>query len=1269
MVEFRILGALEAVAGRQELSLGSVQQRAVLALLLVYAPEPVSRDRLIDELWGERPPASAPHALQVYASGIRKALRPAGEAVAVRSSPAGYVLEVEAERVDARRFERLIEAAQRGLGEDPAGARGLFEGALSLWRGRPLAEFEDFDWARREADRLEELRAVALEGLVDARLAGGEHGEVIGTLTGLVAATPLRERPRRLLMLALYRSGRHAEALAAYRDACAALDEIGLQPGPELRALETAILQHDKSLAGNQPPASVSVDSAAIAEPDAQAESVAATGVSAPAAAEAQDRRADAPPARRKVVTALFCDVMISSQPGEELDPEALQDVLARCLGELRSTIERHGGTVEKFRGDAAMAVFGVPQVHEDDALRAVRAAAEIRERLPDLADEVGVELRLRTGVNTGLVLMAEGENLAIGDAINVAARLEQAAQPAEILLGEQTLRLVRDAVEVDVLEPLELKGKPTRTPAYRLVRVDPAAPGIARHLDVPLVGRKRELGLLRSAWDRTVEESGCHLFTLLGVTGVGKSRLVSELLGEVGEQAAVLQGRCLHYGEGITLWPLIEALSPVAEPARDVLERLSTGGVAVPEELFFEVRGLLESLALERPVVLHVDDLQWAEPMLLDLLDHVVDLSRSVPILVLCSARPELLDARPDWGGGKLNATSTLLEALDTIDCERLLDQLGDGLLPDLRSRVVAASEGNPLFLEEMAALAREHEIVAVPTTIQALLAARLERLDSAEREVLERGAIEGEVFHRTAVGALASDRSAAELDRQLAGLIRKELIRPHPSTFRGDQAFRFRHLLIRDATYDAMPKAMRARLHQRFADWLEHNADELAELDEIAGWHLEQTTHYQNELRRHADPALARRAAQHLHAAGRRASQRSDPAAAGNLLERAHRLAPEPDALRARIGVDLAEQLVEGADLARVDQLLAAAEQNRETAATAQLIRLQWSLWAQTEDHRSSLESTLPSLIAQLARAGEERALANAHLVAVQLNWMLGRFAAANEQARRAAEHARRAGDDGLRSKAIGYFLGGLIPGPQSAETMARELAALESEELGPYAEAFMQHVRGELARLSGDFPEARRLTQAAIERFLALGINAMAGGCYHQLGPMEVQAGKPERALAALQQGEQILAEMGERGFRSTTQATLAIVHASLGESEAALRAIGLAEQLGDPEDHLTHSMTYLARSRLALASGDANEAERCARTAVDRTSRMDSPVARGDAELELGRALHAQGNTREAGEHARIALELFTAKGDCPRVRQARAALHGLYDDVL
>ena len=277
-----------------------------------------------------------------------------------------------------------------------------------------------------------------------------------------------------------------------------------------------------------------------------------------------------APRRTRKIVTALFCDMTGSTALGEQLDPEVFRAVIDRYFTEFRAMIERHGGTVERFKGDAVMAVFGIPRVREDDALRAVRAAAEIRDRLPAVADEVGVALQLRTGVNTGLVLMGEGENLAVGDAMNVAARLEQAAAPGEIVLGAETFRLVRDAVEVEPLAPLDLKGKSEPVAAYRLVRVDPVAPGLARHLDAPLIGRRRELHLLEEAFERTVTERGCHLFTLLGAAGVGKSRLVAELLSNVSEKATVLRGRCLPYGEGITFWPLIEALTEVGEPRRD---------------------------------------------------------------------------------------------------------------------------------------------------------------------------------------------------------------------------------------------------------------------------------------------------------------------------------------------------------------------------------------------------------------------------------------------------------------------------------------------------------------------------------------------------------------------------------------------------------------------------------------------------------------------------------------------------------------------------
>jgi hypothetical protein len=647
------------------------------------------------------------------------------------------------------------------------------------------------------------------------------------------------------------------------------------------------------------------------------------------AACGAQLTRVAPPRETRKIVTALFCDVV--------------------------------------------MAVFGIPTVHEDDALRAIRAAAEIRDRLPALAEEVGVTLRFRTGINTGPVLTGQGEALAIGDAVNVAARLEQTAGEGEIVVGAETLRLVRDAVEVEPLEPLALKGKSERVPAFRVLHVDPAAPGIARRMDTPFVARERELRALRDGWSRAVEESGCHLFTLLGTAGVGKSRLVSELLADVGDSATVLRGRCLYYGEGITFWPLLEALDAVDESAQTVREHLTSGGAATPDELFWEVRRLLESLAAERPVILHVDDLQWAEPMLLDLLDHVIDLSRGAPILLLCTARPELLEERPSWGGGKFNATTVLLEPLGSSACEALLERLGgEDLNGEVRARVVAASQGNPLFLEEMVALAREGDSVAVPPTIQALLAARLERLGSGERELLERGAVEGEVFHRLAVRALAGERLAHEVDPGLAGLVRKELIRPHAAAIGHDDAFRFRHLLIRDAAYDSLPKAVRADLHERFADWLEESAVELLELDEIAGWHLEQAVRYRRELGRDVDPALAERAAARLEEAGRRAHERGDQAAARSLLERALALAFEPDALRSRISLELADALIEGGEFGQADALLEAAEHDPATAVLAALSRLEWLMRVRPDEGVQMIQAQLPELLEQLANEG---------------------------------------------------------------------------------------------------------------------------------------------------------------------------------------------------------------------------------------------------------------------------------------------------------
>ena len=460
------------------------------------------------------------------------------------------------------------------------------------------------------------------------------------------------------------------------------------------------------------------------------------------------------PREQRKTVTIVFCDVAGSTALGESTDPEALRAKLASYFERMKAIVESHGGTVEKFIGDAVMAVFGVPLVHEDDALRAVRAAAEMRDALPEL----GVQARI--GVNTGEVVTGTEERLATGDAVNVAARLEQAASPGETLIGEETLRLVRGAVEAEEVEPLELKGKAERVPAFRLLGV---SGDLARRHEAPMVGRERELNRLRDAFGQAVADRSCQLFTVLGSAGVGKSRLAAEFLD--GIEAGVVRARCLSYGSGITYWPVVEALTQLGvrleqESAATAIAALlgESEATTTPDEIAWAVRKSFERAATEEPLVVVFDDIHWAEPAFLDLIEHVADFSRGAPILLLCIARPELLERREGWGGGKLNATVVLLEPLSANEADQLIDSLGE-LEQGLRERIREAAEGNPLFVEEMLAMVREagNGDVAVPPTIQALLAARIDQLDDAERAVLERGAVEGKIFHRGAVQALA--------------------------------------------------------------------------------------------------------------------------------------------------------------------------------------------------------------------------------------------------------------------------------------------------------------------------------------------------------------------------------------------------------------------------------------------------------------------------------------------------------------------------------
>ncbi|HET9673091.1 MAG TPA: adenylate/guanylate cyclase domain-containing protein, partial [Actinomycetota bacterium] len=572
----------------------------------------------------------------------------------------------------------------------------------------------------------------------------------------------------------------------------------------------------------------------------------------------------------RKTVTVLFCDVTGSTELGERLDPESLRGAMERYFDRMSAVLAAHGGTVEKFIGDAIMAVFGVPTVHEDDALRAVRAAAEMRVALAtlnrDLQRELGISIVLRTGVNTGEVVAgARGgdQRLVTGDAVNTAARLEAAAAPGEILIGERTYDLVRDAVEAEAVDPLALKGKADVVDAYRLLEVRAGAAGHERRLDARMIGRERPLRMLLDAYESSVADVSCHLFTVLGPAGIGKSRLVREFVDRV-EGARVLLGRCLSYGEGITLWPIEEiaiqaagigedvppdqardairaALEPDPEAATiaaQLADVLGIGGTG-PAEPSWAIRRFFESLAKRGPLVTVVDDIHWAEPMLLDVLEHVAEWSRDVPILLLCMARPELLESRPAWGGGKRNATSVHLEPLSEPEADELIETLlgHPALTPEIRERIRAAAQGNPLFVEEMLQMLLDDGVlvlkegewtatvdlttVQVPPAISALLAARLDRLSTDERRVAEAASVVGEVFELDAVRALVP-RLADRATELLGSLLRKDLVRPTPSDVGGREGMRFRHILLRDAAYDGVPKAERAALHATFADHL---------------------------------------------------------------------------------------------------------------------------------------------------------------------------------------------------------------------------------------------------------------------------------------------------------------------------------------------------------------------------------------------------------------------------------------------------------------
>jgi class 3 adenylate cyclase len=975
----------------------------------------------------------------------------------------------------------------------------------------------------------------------------------------------------------------------------------------------------------------------------------------------------------RKTVSILFADVVGSTSLGERTDPESTRRMLSRYFDTMRAVIERHGGSVEKFIGDAVMAVFGIPVLHEDDALRAVRAAAEMRSSVAllnqELASASWSPIALRIGVNTGEVVAgeaAQGHTMVTGDAVNVAARLEQAAGPDEIIVGASTYALVRDAVEVEPMSALELKGKAEPLPSFRLTGVLEHEP-MRRH-DTPLVGRQRELKLLAEAFDRANDERACYLFTLLGTAGVGKSRLVHEFLGQMRDRAQVLRARCLPYGEGITFWPVIELAQAAAgieldespasavEKLRSLLEEVPdrdpildrvcptiglSADVVPTEETFWGFRKFLEAVAARKPLIAVIDDLHWAEPTMLDLIEHIADWSREAPILLLAIARPELLDARPQWAGGKLNATTILLEPLGPEDAAHLIANLVEDqdLARAVQDRIGETAEGNPLFVEELVAMLVDRGVlkregggwhvvddlqgVSVPPSISALVAARLDHLEPMERDLIGRASVVGKVFQRSAVAELSPPEGRDDLGARLMRLVRKELVRPDRSAAVGDEAFRFRHLLVRDAAYASLTKEQRADLHARFADWLEQIAgDRLREYEEVIGYHLEQAFNYRSELGLTDDltASLGGRAMRHLRAAGQRALARNDRPAALNLLARAAALAAD-DRDRTLLLLDAADSAMVTGDMARAHRhILDAREAAGRTGDEVLVMR------ADLEGFR--LETvTNPAIdeVAYLALADRLATVAAEHgdngsLVAAEVargtiflnhcRWM-----ESLEAWERARSLLKRDEYSSLSFYAAAMVTNALRYGPvPSGEAITRIEAVANERE--PQTVPLLASSAPLLA-MRGRFDEARARCQASRDYFAERGMVLVAGGGNRlAAAAIERLAGDDAAAERELTAGIETLQQIGETGVLSTLAALLADASYRLGRREQMEAAIRMAQETGAPDDIATQACWRWVAAMAAADDGQIDRARLIIAEAVALAEPTDFLELRAD-----------------------------------------------------
>jgi predicted ATPase/DNA-binding SARP family transcriptional activator len=1251
-MEVRLLGSLEVAEGGRPVAFGGARQRAVLALLVLHANEVVPAERLLVELWGEDVPPTAANALQAAVSRLRRAL-PQGRIV---TRALGYLFRAGPDEIDVERFEQLLADGREALARGAAAqAAGTLRRALSLWHGPALADFRFDPFAQAEIVRLEELRLVCVEERIEADLALGTAGEMVGELQRLVAAYPLRERLRGQLMLALYRSERQADALSVYRELRSLFaEELGLEPAPVLRELEAAILRQDPSLGTAQTPPQVT-----------------------------------APAPARKAVTVLCVELRVAAGAAAGLDPEALDVVLGHALAVLGPTLARHGGKLTAVAGERVLGVFGVPTLHEDDALRAAHAALAGQVALDAAAavleQERGLRLTMRCGLATGEALVGGPDPPGFtGDAIRRAVELATLAAPGEILVSEETRQLAAGALEVEHAGPGRL----------RLRAAQIGARPLAVRLDAPLVGRDAERRRLVEAFTAARRERAPVLATVLGEAGIGKTRLARELAAHVAGDAAVLTGSCLPYGEGITFWPLrelvrqagaregtreeLEALLPDEADAGRVAEWLAAAlspsgqGVSSAVEIFWATRRLLETLARRRPLLIVLDDLHWAEPTFLDLVQALAAQAEQAPMLLLCLARPELLEQRPAWASGARQAVSIELEPLADDDATALLDALTGAPRPAWdRKRLLEAAAGNPLFLEQLVASLgeqrRDEGRPPLPPTIQALLAARLERLGPGERAVLARAAILGMDFSLPAIAELLPEQARAPLGRHLQALVAKGLVQARRFSTNADEDFRFRHILVQQAAYRAVPKSLRADLHERFTHWLEHVAGQRAsDYDEILGYHLEQAYHYRIELGR-AGPqerTLAARAAERLATAARGALTRGDLPAGASLLERAVSLLPPDEPARSVLLPTLGVALLESGRLKEADRVLkeaierATAQNDPRLEARARVEQQFVRLQAESSRGIAQARRVSDAALGILGERGDDLGLCRAWCLRAWIGWTEGLIADADEAWRRAAEHARRAGDERELFEILCWRASAAVFGPAPvADAIRRCTEIRERVHTSPVAVAVTLHPLGLLHAMNGDFDQARRLIRQGNQ--ILDELDRLHSAVSHHEAMVEMLAGQPAAAEERLRLGYQKLQEMGEQALLATTAAMLGQAIYAQGRYREADSFCLVSERTAAAEDLPTQVKWRGVRAKVLGREGRVGEAEALAREAVRLAEPTDMLTMRADALVDLAEILGLRGLSAEAETAARTGLALYERKED--RVSATRARL--------